>query len=85
MFLIIIGIGAALVLPYQKLQTLPVLCSKLYPGVRSLQHAYAKQFPMARRSSEFHISILLWFTKKVYLSWLASKIYFWHTEWFETL
>jgi len=59
-------------------------------GVGNLQHTchtwHAKQFPVARRSSKFHISILLWVTRKVYWPWLASKnVYCWHTEWFETL
>ena len=59
------------------------------PGVGNLRHAchpwHAKQFLMARRSFMFYISILLWFTKKVYLPWLVSKyVCCWHTEWFET-
>jgi len=43
--------------------------------VGNLRHAchtwHAKQFPMVCRSSMFHISILLWFTQKVYSPWLV--------------
>jgi len=44
-------------------------------GYGNLRHAchtwHAKQFLMARRSSMFYISILLWFTQKVYWPWLV--------------
>jgi len=44
-------------------------------GVDNLWHAchtwHAKQFPMARRSSNCSVSILLWFTQKHYWPWLV--------------
>jgi len=41
-------------------------------NLRHVCHTWhAKQFPMARRSSKFSISLLLWFTQKIYWSWLV--------------
>jgi len=47
---------------------------------------HAKQFLMARKNSKFYISVLLWFTQKVYWPRLVQKYACcWHTERFETL
>jgi len=49
--------------------------SVIYAGVRQttahVPHWNAKQFQMSSRSSRFYMSILLWFTQKVYWAWPA--------------
>ena len=59
-------------------------------GVGNLRQAchtlHANKFLMARRSYRSHISVSLWFSRKVCWPWLVSKnASRWHTEWFETL
>jgi len=58
--------------PVEIMVSLTVYTRSRQPTAR-VPRWYAKQFLMARRSSMFFTSILLWFTQKINWPWLVQK------------